>query len=137
GGGTISASIQGDLSGQGVLVTEGSAVTLTANPTAGLAFLGWQGDTVSTAAVLTLPMFRPYDVSAVFLAEQIIPVQDAADHLLGTPKLSPDQQTYLDQLGNRNLGYDVGDYLALLRRQGITPSAELLAKVAAARKGNR
>jgi M6 family metalloprotease-like protein len=136
GGGTVTASVQGDLSGQGIMLTEGSAVTLTASQPTGLIFVGWQGDTVSTAAVLTLPMFRPYDVSAVFLAEQIIPVQDAADHLLGTPKLSQDQQDYLDKLGNRNAGYDVGDYLALLHRQGVAPSAALLAKVAAARKGN-
>jgi M6 family metalloprotease-like protein len=135
GGGTFTANVQGDISGQGVLVAEGTRVVLTASAPAGLAFLGWQGDTVSTKLVLDLPMFRPYDVTAMFLAEQVISVEDAADQLLGTPKLTQEQQNYLDQLGNRNLGYDVGDYLAHLRRQGISPSPELLAKLAQVRKG--
>jgi len=136
GGGTISASIQGDLAA-GVLVEEGAQVTLTAAQPSGLVFVGWQGDTVSTKPAISVPMFRPYDLTAVFLAEQVISVEDAASELLGTPKLSLDQQAYLDQLGNRNLGYDVGDYLAHLRRQGITPSAALLARIAAERKGSR
>ena len=59
-----------------------------------------------------------------------IAVQDAVDELLGIPKLSiSPQRDFLDQLGNRNGGYDVGDYLALLDRSGVTPSPELLARL--------
>ncbi|HSR14606.1 MAG TPA: M6 family metalloprotease domain-containing protein, partial [Gemmatimonadales bacterium] len=115
GGGTISASLSGDFAGAGILVDEGVKVSLTAGQTSGLVFLGWQGDTVATSPALSLSMNRPYDLTAVFLAEQVIPVDDAAAELLGTPRLTVDQRDYLDQLGNRNLGYDVGDYLAHLR----------------------
>ena len=73
--------------------------------------------------------------TAGFPLEQQSPVQDATDDLLGSPKLTEDQRTYLDQLGNRNAGYDVGDYLALLSRSGATPSPALLAKLAELKRG--
>jgi len=78
-------------------------------------------------------MVHPYDVTAVYLPNQVIATQDAVDELLGTPKLSFAQRDFLDQLGNRNGGYDVGDYLALLNRSGVTPSPELLSRLNAAR----
>jgi M6 family metalloprotease-like protein len=137
GGGLVSASATGDLSGTGILVEEGSTVTLTALPAPGTVMLGWQGDTVAATATLALTMTRPYDVTAVFTAEQQIPIQDATDELLGTPKLSLEQRDYLDQLGNRNGSYDVGDYLALLRRTGASPSPALLAKLAEVQQGRR
>ena len=78
-------------------------------------------------------MAHPYDVTAVYLLNQTVAPQDAADELLGNPKLSFAQRDFLDQLGNRNGGYDVGDYLALLNRSGITPSPELLSRLNAAK----
>jgi hypothetical protein len=134
GGGTVLASVGGDLAA-GVLAEEGSAVILTAQPAAGTILAGWQGDTVATGAALRLTMSRPYDVTAVFVTERQIPVQDATDDLLGTPKLTAEQREYLDQLGNRNAGYDVGDYLALLQRSGATPSPALLARLAELKRG--
>jgi M6 family metalloprotease-like protein len=136
GGGTFTSSVVGDIAGAGVFVDEGAQVTLTAVTQPGLAFAGWQGDTIAVTPQLRLPMAHPYDVSAVFLQEQIVPMQDATDDLLGVPKLTPSQHQYLDQLGNRNGGYDVGDYLALVNRSGATVSPALLARMAAARKGN-
>ena len=38
--------------------------------------------------------------------------------ILGGPALAADQRLYLDVIGNRNGGYDVGDLLAWLRRTG-------------------
>jgi M6 family metalloprotease-like protein len=136
GGGTATASVQGDLA-VGVFVEEGSAVTLTAATQQGLLFLGWQGDTLATDPTLRLPMQRPYDVFAVWLPEQQVPIPDATDDLLGAPKLAQSQRDYLDLLGNRNGSYDLGDYLAMLRRAGVNPSPELLARVAAQKRGNR
>lgn len=129
-GAAVTASAPGDFAA-GAFLAEGTAVTLTAHPAPGFTFVGWQTDTVATGTTLTLGMARPYDVTAVYLAEMQIPVQDATDDLLGVPKLSVAQRDYLDQLGNRNGGYDVGDYLALLDRSGVVPSAALLARVAA------
>ena len=131
--GIVTSNVAGDLT-TGFFLPAGTPVTLTAAPVAGMVFVGWQTDTVATGTTITLPMNRPFDVTAVYLAEQTIPVQDATDDLLGVPTLSFNQRDYLDQLGNRNGGYDLGDYLALLDRSGVTPSAELLARIAAAKK---
>lgn len=50
----------------GVYVSEGTPVTLTATPTVPAVFGGWTGDTVTANLVVTLPMGRPYSVSAHF-----------------------------------------------------------------------
>jgi len=79
-------------------------------------------------------MQRPYDVTAVFLLEQQIPVEDATQEVLGTTRLTQAQRDYLDSLGNRNGGYDVGDYLAFLKRAGLQPSAAVLQKLVGGRR---
>ena len=56
----------------GVYVSEGTPVTLTATPTAPAVFGGWTGDTVTSNLVLTLPMGRPYLVSAHFDPQIVI-----------------------------------------------------------------
>ena len=127
--GGVTANVAGDLAA-GFFLPSGTPITLTAAPITGMVFVGWQTDTVATGTTLTLPMEHPYDVTAVYLAEQVIPVQDATDDLLGTQKLNFDQRNFLDQLGNRNGGYDVGDYLALLDRNGVSASPELLKRLA-------
>jgi len=134
--GSVTASAPGDLAA-GFFLGEGTSVTLTAKPIAGLIFVGWQGDTVATGLTLTVSMAHPYDVNAVYLAEMQVPVQDATNDLLGVPTLTILQRDYLDQLGNRNGGYDVGDYLALLDRSGVAPSAELLSRLPAPRRAGK
>ena len=64
---------------------------------------GWQTDTVATRATLTLPMTHPYDVTAVYLLNQVIATQDAVDELLGL-QVVLQQRDFLDQLGNRTAG---------------------------------
>jgi M6 family metalloprotease-like protein len=122
GGGTFASSIAGDLAG-GVFLPAGTPVTLTAAAPPGFDFVMWQGDTASVNLELRLTMERPYDVAALFVPTRPIPVVDATLHLLGTPRLHPDDLSYLDQLGNRNGIYDVGDYLAFLHRTGSAPPA--------------
>jgi hypothetical protein len=96
-------------------------------------FAGWRGDTVTPHPALVLPMERPYDLSAVFLAEQQIAEDDATREVLGQPRLTQTEREYLDELGNRNGGYDVGDYLAFLRRAGLQPSPVVLRQLAGRR----
>ncbi len=129
--GVVTSNVQGDLAA-GFFVPAGTPVTLTAGTVQGMTFVGWQTDTVATGTTLTLPMARPYDVTPVYLVNQVIAVEDATDELLGTTKLSFLQREFLDQLGNRNGGYDLGDYLALLDRSGVVPSPELLQRLKAA-----
>lgn len=134
GGGTVAATVAGDL-GLGVFVNEGVSVTLTATVPAGFVFAGWRGDTVSIATSLTLPMERRYDLEARFVGAVAVTSADAVSELLGSPRLSPAQKGFLDQTGNLNGFYDVGDLLALLRRSGqaVPPAvAALLARKAPA-----
>jgi len=62
--GSVSYSPAADSSG--TYVPDGTPVTLTATPTPPFVFGGWTGDTTATNPVLTLPMRRPYDVTARF-----------------------------------------------------------------------
>ncbi|PYP41365.1 MAG: hypothetical protein DMD43_06730, partial [Gemmatimonadetes bacterium] len=123
GGGSVAASVVGDVA-QGIFLASGTHVTLTANTANGFIFAGWGGDTVATAASLDLTMNRGYDLEARFLAVVQVAASDAVSDLLGTPKLSDVQRTFLDQLGNRNGVFDVGDLLAMYRRTGeLAPQA--------------
>ena len=59
----------------------------------------------------------------------VIAPAGATSDLLGTPTLTPAQRSYLDELGNRNGAFDVGDLLALYRRLGqAAPPSLLLAR---------
>ncbi|HTL05468.1 MAG TPA: M6 family metalloprotease domain-containing protein [Gemmatimonadales bacterium] len=125
GGGTVNSSVSGSLS-QGIFLPEGTAVTLTAVAPAGTIFTGWRGDTVATAPVLQVTLRKGYDLEARFVTEVNVIATDAVSDLLGAPKLNDAQRTYLDELGNRNGIYDVGDLLAMYRRMGQAVPAALL-----------
>lgn len=118
GPGAVTASVPGDVAA-GIFLAAGVPVTLTATPGPGGFFAGWRGDTSAAAGSLTLRMDRPYDLEASFVAEVAVEVADATAELLGTPKLTVQQRDFLDQTGNRNGFYDLGDYLALLSRNGL------------------
>ena len=61
---------------------------------------------------------------------------DVVAQLLGpTAPLTPDQVRYLDLLGNKNNGFDVGDFLAWVKTTGAPLSPAMLQ--AATRKGGR
>ena len=62
--GTISSSPVVNLAGE--FIADGSPVQLTATPSGGFAFGGWTGDTTFNGTVFTLPMGRPYTVTASF-----------------------------------------------------------------------
>ena len=125
GGGTVVASVAGDFA-QGVFLAGGSRVTLTANTPAGFLFAGWRGDTVASAPALDLTMNRGYNLEARFVAIVSVAAADAVSDLLGTPRLNDAQRAYLDELGNQNGVYDVGDLLAMYRRAGQAAPAAVL-----------
>jgi hypothetical protein len=118
-GGTVSVSPTADTSG--AYVAEGSSVTLTATPSPGDRFAGWTGDTTARGASLTLPMGRPYSVTATFLAP--LATADVVAQLLnGTSPLTQTDLSALDALGNNNGRFDVGDFLAWVQATGALPT---------------
>ncbi|MEK7380026.1 MAG: hypothetical protein AAB075_03330, partial [Gemmatimonadota bacterium] len=122
GSGTVTSNVAGNLA-TGVFLAQGAQVTLTASPSVGVVFVGWQGDSTTANPVLAVAMGQPWDFQALFVTEQVVSEEDAAQEVLGVPRLSIEQKNYLDTLGNRNGIYDVGDYYAFLRRVGRVPPA--------------
>lgn len=117
GPGTVSGTADGAV-GAGVFLPDATAVTLTATPSPGAIFIGWRGDTTSTSATLSLRMATAYDLTALFVQSATIDATVAARALLGGAPLDANAAAYLDAIGNRNGVFDVGDYLAWLRRTG-------------------
>ena len=70
-----------------------------------------------------------------FVANVSVVSADAVSDLLGTPRLTDAQRSFLDELGNRNGSLDVGDILAMFRRAGqAAPPVVLRAAAAAVRR---
>lgn len=129
-GGTIAGSVPSD-----TFVAEGTPVTLTANDTSAVrTFQGWAGDTVTKNTSVTLPMGRPYTVRAVFL-ETFNTADVVAQLLNGTSSLTAAQLSDLDQLGNNNGIFDLGDFLAWVQATGAPLTAAQRGLVATLRKG--
>ncbi len=132
-GGTIQADTNVDLA-NGAFIPSGRAVTLTATTGAGNSFSGWSGDTATSNTVVVLPMGRPYTVTANFLGA--LTTADVVAQLLGpTQPLTSAQIQYLDQHGNNNGVFDLGDFLAWVKATGAPLSPAVLQ--ALARKGGR
>jgi M6 family metalloprotease-like protein len=83
-GGSIQADTAIDLAG-GTFITEGRDVTLTATPDPSETFGGWSGDTVTTNAVVVLPMGRPYTVFASFGVVAISSATARPNGVMGAP----------------------------------------------------
>lgn len=58
-----------------------------------------------------------------------VTLEQATGEILGHPTLGSAQLGYLDQNGNQNGRYDVGDFLAYLVAHGVVPSESLLLQV--------
>jgi hypothetical protein len=98
-------------------VALGGVVTLTAAPAPGSLFAGWSGvSSCASAPACTVTVSAETAVTARFIAQP--PPGVAAGDLLGNPHLTAEQKRALDQAGNHNGRFDVGDYLALLDREG-------------------
>ena len=134
-GGTVSSDIAGSPNlVTGSFVAEGTPVTLTATPTAGNTFFRYQGDTTTTNPILVLPMGRPYSVTAIFNGAVAIVTQNAVNSLLGvscspSPCMSSQQLTFMDQTGNNDGTYNLGDFLAYADRTGLNPASEAMQRL--------
>jgi M6 family metalloprotease-like protein len=134
GGSVVSDIAGGPNLVTGAFVAEGTPVTLTATPTGSGTFIRFQGDTTTTNATLVLPMGRPYSLTAVFSGSVTVVAGDAVNALLGaqcatSPCLSAQQLTYLDQTGNNDGSYNLGDFLAYADRSGLNPSSQLMQRL--------
>jgi hypothetical protein len=82
--GGVSSNPAADSSGS--FVPQGTPVMLTATPTTPFVFGGWTGDTTASNPVLTLPMGRPFNVTARFDPQLVITSGDPRPGgLMGKP----------------------------------------------------
>jgi M6 family metalloprotease-like protein len=121
-GGSVSATRTIDPT-NGTFLAAGDSVTLTATPAAGQSFLGWSGDTTAGGAALKLRMARPFTVTAIFAS----PADVVNELLAGSAPITPAALQLLDQLGNGNGRFDLGDLVAWLdRNPGLATSPAVL-----------
>jgi M6 family metalloprotease-like protein len=132
----VASGLTGDIAA-GVFLTEGTRVALRAAPQPGAVFAGWSGDTTAVRDTLTLPMLRPFDVTANYLTIREVPLATAADVLFGKGALVTEQSTYLDVVGNRNGVFDLGDFLSAVDRLGSGGADPATAPVLALREPGR
>ncbi|HEX7917866.1 MAG TPA: M6 family metalloprotease domain-containing protein, partial [Gemmatimonadales bacterium] len=132
GSGTVSSSGGGNIA-VGVFTDSAATTTLTAHINAGQAFTGWSGDTTGTDSVMALPVLRPYNVTANFTGVVAVTYDQATNAILGLAALTGPQATYLDDVGNNNNLYDLGDYLAYLKANGLVLAPEVSRRLGSAR----
>jgi M6 family metalloprotease-like protein len=122
GGGSVSATRTIDPT-NGSFLAAGDSVTLTATAASGQSFLGWSGDTTASGATLKLTMTHAFSVTANFAA----PSDVVNELLVNSTTLTPAALTLLDQLGNNNGVFDIGDVVAWLdRNPGLATSPVVL-----------
>ncbi len=127
GTGTVAVDSAGDF-GPGVFLAEHDTVTFTATASLGSTFVRWSGDTSTTNRKLRLPMARGYAVTATFAAPVTVTLEQAVAVILGTGSLTAQQVQFLDDSGNRNGAYDLGDLLAYMDAHGLAPAPGPIAR---------
>lgn len=112
-------------------VSFGAAPRLTAVPTAASGFVAWAGPCTGRA-VCQLATLPTDTLQATFVVMPTILASAAASDLLRGTGLSVEQRTQLDQVGNADGVYNLGDLLALLDRTGQTLTAKEMSEVMSA-----
>jgi large repetitive protein len=95
---------------------QGTALTLTADPTGGSTFGGWAGACAGTQPTCALVLNAAAQATARFNPPR--PAAELALALLGSLTLSADEQRELDRFGNKDGVFNLGDLLALMSRTG-------------------
>ena len=96
----------------------GTEVALTADPAANSAFIGWSGACTGTGDC-SVVMTTDRAVTAEFRLGGEITVDAIVDQLLyGSSTLTEEQLQSLDESGNQNGHFDLGDFRAYLMRDG-------------------
>jgi M6 family metalloprotease-like protein len=113
---TAIQSSVGPVVADGLFLSEGSRVSLQAQPQPTAVFAGWSGDTTSNRDTLSLMLQHPFDLTANYVALRDVALRSAADGVLGVATLAGEDIQYLDAAGNRNGSYDLGDFLAAIDR---------------------
>jgi hypothetical protein len=94
----------------------GGVVLLQAQASTDSHFVGWTGDCAGREPCSLTP-FASASINAVF-ARMNFNFDQLAGALHSPARLSPIEREYLDAMGNKNGRYDIGDFLAWLRRNG-------------------
>lgn len=105
---------------------EGDSVVLDAPVPPLTIFEGWTGDTNTAQPRLVLRMNRPYTLAAGFVPVVLDSVVAALE---GGGGIGPIARTVLDEQGNRNGRFDLGDFVAWLDRSGAAVDAATLARI--------
>ncbi|MGQ0703975.1 MAG: invasin domain 3-containing protein [Gemmatimonadales bacterium] len=106
----------------------GTAVTLSAAPDTGSAFAGWNGP-CGGMGDCKVTLNESLTLVASFTAVAEPNVEDAAQDLLGNSRLTAIERIYLDQWGNRNDAWDLGDFLGLLERTNQAVSEAVMQRL--------
>ncbi|MEE9131969.1 MAG: Ig-like domain-containing protein, partial [Gemmatimonadota bacterium] len=107
---------------------DGMWVTLSARPDTGSAFAAWDSTCEGTRPCAA-SMDQDRTIMATFQQVAEPDADAAAEHLLGRPRLTLIERLFLDQWGNDNYTYDLGDFLALLNRTGQSVSAAIMKQI--------
>jgi M6 family metalloprotease-like protein len=110
----------------GAWLAEGDSVVLVAQPNPNAIFMGWSGDATIGQPRIVLRANQAYSVAANFAAAAL---DSVVAQLLNGHGLTPQQVLLLDQHGNGNSRFDIGDFVAWLDQSGTTVSAQLLARI--------
>ncbi len=120
GGGSVNATRTIDAT-SGSFLAAGDSVTLTAVPASGQSFAGWIGDTTAANPALLLRLAHAWSVTALFTAQS-----DVVHQLLdGASALTAAEVQTLDQLGNKNGRFDLGDFVAWVDRNPGIPGLNM------------
>jgi hypothetical protein len=98
------------------LFSQGTSVTLTADPSGGSTFGGWTGTCSGAQSTCVFVVNAETQATAQFNPPR--PAAELAAALLGRLTMSDEEQHQLDRFGNKDGSFNLGDLLALLARTG-------------------
>ena len=114
------------------LFSQGTSLTLTADPSGGSTFGGWTGECSGAQLTCVLVVNAATQASARFNPPR--PAAELTAALLGRLTISDEEQHQLDRFGNKDGTFNLGDLLALLARTGERLPASTLSALLAGQR---